>query len=491
MTVAHDLIDREDEARLLRRLSDSGKSAIALVYGRRRVGKTFLLKSLWPSERRLYFTATDAGASVNRRVLVDEAARWSGTDLRPEDLPTWRAVFGALFRLRPHTPTVLVLDEFQYLADRPRGLRELTSELNAVWEGPHERRAPLFVVLAGSAASTLEGLSRGGSPLYGRLETAISLTPFDYFDAGEMVPRYSPADRVRTYAAFGGMPAYLAHVDNTLPVDQNIIDQLLTQTGTVGLMVRSAIEQQEGLRNVARYRAILASVGTGRASLGEIAAELGASREALREPLRNLVELSFVEERSDFGTSRRKTYQLSDPAERFFYGITLPLESALASGGPNRAWTERIAQQRWPTYVGQHVFEEVAAQAYRRWGAGRGLPTVPDWTRWTGKDRTRRQVDIDLVGRTLDGAVITGSVKFRNRPADARTYLEHIEALRRLADSGHGWASEALQINAPFYFVSAGGFSDSFYEAAQPGHELICWSLDDLYPASGQGPESG
>ncbi|MCY3950055.1 MAG: hypothetical protein OXF61_12735, partial [Acidimicrobiaceae bacterium] len=72
-----------------------------------------------------------------------------------------------------------------------------------------------------------------------------------------------------------------------------------------------------------------------------------------------------------------------------------------------------------------------------------------------------------------------------NRPADARTYLEHIEALRRLADSGYGWASEALDKSAAFYFVSAGGFSDSFYEAAEPSHELICWTLDDLYPAGG------
>ena len=134
--MAHGLIDREDEAQLLRQLGDSGRWAIALVYGRRRVGKTFLLNSLWPADRMLYFTASDAGSAVNRRVLLDEAARWSGVDLRPEDLPTWRGVFGALFRMRPQTPTVLVLDEFQYLAEGPRGLREITSELNAVDRGP-------------------------------------------------------------------------------------------------------------------------------------------------------------------------------------------------------------------------------------------------------------------------------------------------------------------------------------------------------------------
>lgn len=85
-------------------------------------------------------------------------------------------------------------------------------------------------------------MSRGGSPLYGRLETVISLAPFDCFDAGEMVPRYSFADRVRTYAAFGGMPACLAHVDDALDIDRNIVSQLLSPTGTVGHMVRSAID---------------------------------------------------------------------------------------------------------------------------------------------------------------------------------------------------------------------------------------------------------
>ena len=476
-----DLIDREGESELLRGLADSGRSALALVYGRRRVGKTFLLNSLWPPERVLYFTASDTGPAVNRRVLIEEAARWSGVELRPEDLPTWRAVFGALFRLRPQAPTVLVLDEFQYLAHGSRGLREVTSELNAVWEGPPQRTAPLLVVLAGSAASTLGGLASGGSPLYGRLEAVVALAPFDYFDAGEMVPRYSPADRVRAYAAFGGMPAYLAHIDDRHSVDRNIVSLLLSDTGAVGHMVRSAIEQQEGLRNVARYRAILASVGIGRATAGEVAAALGASREALRQPLQNLVDLSFLTEGANFGSSRRKHYRLWDPAERFYYGITLPLESALVSAGPRRVWDELVAPQRWPAYVGMHVFEDVAAQAYRRWAVERGVPPVPTWQRWTGRDRTRRQIDIDLVGRATTGELITGSVKFRNRPATAATYAEHFESLRRLADSGHEWAKEALEPRSPVYFASAGGFSDSFHEVTDPARRHICWTLDDLY----------
>ena len=262
-----------------------------------------------------------------------------------------------------------------------------------------------------------------GCPLYGRLETVISLAAFDYFDAGEMMPRYSPADRVRTYAAFGGMLAYLAHVDDTLAMDQN-----MHRAGCSCRPVNGGPDGAIGNR--------AAGGPAERGSLPGNPARAWASARLPweRSPRRLVLHekrcasrcgtlSSFPSLRNDldFGTTRRQTFQLSDPAERFFYGITLPLESA-AHIWRSRAnqLSERIAQHRWPTYVGQHVFEEVAAQAYQRWGPERGLPVVPEWRRWTGKDRTRRQVDIDLVGRTLDDSVITGSVKFRNRPAVAR-----------------------------------------------------------------------
>lgn len=484
--MAETLIDRDSEAQHLQGLAKSGRSALALVRGRRRVGKTYLLNNLWPADRAMYYTASDTGAEVNRRVLIEEAARWSGIELRAEDHPTWRALFDALLRLRPDAPIVIVIDEFQYLAEGSNGLREVTSELNAVWERQQPlRSAPVLLVLSGSSLTMLNELERGGSPLYGRLDVSLTLNPFDYFDAGLMVPQYSALDRVRAYASFGGMPAYLARIDDSNELEQNIISQLLADAGPVRHLVRSAIEQQEGLRSVARYRAILASVGIGRPTAGEIAASIGSTRETIRQQLQYLIELSMLTASPNFGSDRGIRFRLADPAERFYYGITLPLESAIAATGAEQVWRELVAPQKWPTYVGQHVFEDVAAQAYRRWGLERGLPAVPEWRRWNGKDRTRRQVDIDLVGRTLDGAVITGSVKFRNRPADARTYLEHIEALRRLADSGYAWASEALDQSAAFYFVSAGGFSESFYEAVEPGQELICWTLDDLYPTPG------
>ena len=139
-------IDREAEAAKLRSLLDRGKPALALVHGRRRVGKTYLLSHLWPSGQVLYYSSSSTTPAINRQALVEEAARWSGEELRIEDHPTWRTVFRTLFSLRPSQPVAIVLDEFQYLADGEIGLREITSEL--------KRRVGIRPVpLSGSAGS--------------------------------------------------------------------------------------------------------------------------------------------------------------------------------------------------------------------------------------------------------------------------------------------------------------------------------------------------
>lgn len=479
------LIDREAEAIKLRALLERGAPALALVHGRRRVGKTFLLSRLWPSEKVLYYSASSTTPAINRQALLQAASYWSGQELRIEDHPTWRTAFRTLFGLRSNEPIVIVLDEFQYLADGESGLSEVASELNAVWESGLSRSAGLLVVLSGSVVRTMQALAMGGSPLYGRLDAMLPLEPFDYYDAGLMVPQYSPRDRVRAYAAFGGLPANLAVVNDNLPLGENIVELLLSPHGVVRTRLLTEIDQEEGLRNTSRYRAVLASIGLGVRTIGEIAATMGQRADtSLKRVVGQLEEMSYLVREVNFGASPKRgvRYRLADPASRFHYGIGLPAESAVAVLGPEAAWRVRIEPEAFPSYVGRHAFEDVARQACQRWGPCQGLPAVAEWGRWTGLDRSRREVEIDLAGRSLDGAMVTGSVKFRTRPADAKTYLDHVGALERLADSGHGWTQEALAPKSPFWFISAGGFAPSFHEVADPTRPVICWTMDDLYP---------
>lgn len=483
-------VDREREVKKLQELIALDGQSLALVYGRRRVGKTYLLTHAWSDMdvERFYFTASATTPELNRQALLREASAWSGEELRFQDYPTWRMLFRALFELCRDRPLVVVLDEFQYLGADESGLREVASELNAVWERPFTRNAGLLVVLSGSAVHSLRALESGGSPLFGRLDWRAKLSPFDYFDAAQMVS-YDVRDQVLTYAAFGGIPKYLDAIDDTKPLSQNIIDLILSADGPVRMQVETALEQEEGLRDFGKYRAILTSIGLSRRTVGDIAAALGQSLDSgLKRMVKELVRLEFLEEEKNFDAPRNqaKRYRIQDPAQRFYYGLVLPNESAIASAGPEKVWTQRIEPQVWPTYVGKEVFEDVVHQAYLRKSGTQDLISLSSWGNWEGQDRHRELIEIDLVARLLDDSLMTGSVKFRNRLAGARVFHSHLDALKRLGESGQSWSRDAQQPGSTLLFVSAEGFKDSFHEICleYPDYKIITWELADLFDVS-------
>lgn len=176
------LIDRTQEVRRLRELARSDAQKLVLMTGPRRVGKTFLLNNVWGNGEYFLFTASRTSPDLNREQLVKDFARWTGRELRPVDYPTWRTVFNLLLSHDRAGPLIVILDEFQFLADGPRGLAEVASELNAVWERAHVER-PTLLVLTGSEVSAMEELAAGGGPLYGRVDWHAKIRPFDYWHA--------------------------------------------------------------------------------------------------------------------------------------------------------------------------------------------------------------------------------------------------------------------------------------------------------------------
>src|SRR5829696_8306356 len=90
------MIDREMEVTELGALLRRRGPVLALLHGRRRVGKTFLLNHVWPDAQTFYYVASDATTELNRRELLAELGRWLGEELKPEDFGTWRTIFRLL-----------------------------------------------------------------------------------------------------------------------------------------------------------------------------------------------------------------------------------------------------------------------------------------------------------------------------------------------------------------------------------------------------------
>lgn len=475
-------INRDAERAELRELLAQGRPQLALLYGRRRVGKTHLLKHVWPERTTFHFTAANTTPEQNRRQLIVDAAQWSGAALREEDYPTWRTVFRMLIELKAPEPLVIILDEFQYFGADTASLSHVASELNAVWE---QRRPPraLVLVLSGSSIGMLESLNTGAAPLYGRFAWHEQLRPFDYWYAAKMASFRSLRDRALAYGMYGGTPHYLSTLRTGQPLALNAQRAILSPRGEVRLLLETAMVQEEGLREPHTYAGLMRAIGAGYTELNGIGQRAGLPvNTALREKIERLVTLGYIETQRNFAARPKEPYRyrIADPAFMFYHEFVVPHETLLTRLTPRVFWAQHV-QPRLDIYMG-HIFERIAEQAYVRAMNGKRLPLAKAWARWEGKDREGGAIEIDLVAALDDGRTLTGGIKWNRKPLGAEVFTHHLRMLDRLAAAGMSWAHQAREPDAPILFVAAGGFSSGFQAAARlSGRSVILWALVDLY----------
>ncbi len=475
------LVDRTNEVAALRALANRRKPALALLYGRRRVGKTFLLDNAWPKEQRIfYFLAADTTPDQNRIELLDELSRWSARRLEPNDYRSWRNVFRLFVDLAEQSSLVVVLDEFQYLMGTAD---DIVSHLVAVWDREIKGR-PLTLILAGSQVATMERLERGDGPLYGRPDWIGKLRAFDYRDAARMMPRRSHRDAATFFGIFGGTPRYLATIEARDTIAARTITSMLSPTGDVHVQLGNLIEQEKGIRDTAEYRAVLTAVAAGRTLTDEIAdaAGLGERLHVTQRALQILEELGFVERERNFGASERTPWRtrISDNAVRFWHRFVLPNRSRLERGMISEVWKTSVAPAL-DTYMGK-IFEGMAHQAYTRYHEDWGLRADSAWSRWEGQDRNRRSIELDIVASLDDGRMLLGEVKWSSRPIGSEVHTQLLRNVEDLAHSGQKWAHDALRPDGMRYiYYSAAGFTDSFETLAHQDSCIRLVALRDLY----------
>ena len=477
-----ELVDRQTELAELRRLADERRPVLALLYGRRRVGKTFLLDHAWRGHRHFYFLAADTTADLNRQELLRElrAQVGDGVDTDPSNYPSWRTVFRLLADLATDEPLVVVLDEFQYLMAKED---DIVSHLVAVWDRELRGR-PLMLVLCGSEVATMERLEAGDGPLYGRWTWAARLRPFDYYDAAAMVPDRPPREAAQVYGIFGGTPRFLATIKPGESLADRVVESVLSPRGEVHLQLDRIIEQEKGIREPAEYRALLAAIAGGKTQLEEIvqATGLGDRANAVRR-VAVLEGLELIARERNFDAHEKAAWQhrIADPAVRFWYRFVQPNRSRLETGGARQVWTKRV-EPLLNDYMGK-VFEGICREAYERHHEAWGLPGALDWARWEGKDRNRRPIEVGIVARLDDGRILTGEVKWSSKPVDAAVHNDLMRDLEDLAASGQGWAKDALNVkkSAGYIYFSASGFSHDFHSRVATNARIRLFSLDDLY----------
>ncbi len=390
---------------------ERGEPQLAVVWGRRRTGKTFLLSHFVRGRRAVFFGATAEAERVELRRLREAVERDLGpeaADLAGGGFASWEAALRFFAALARQEPLAVVLDEVPYLAASTPGLPSI---VQVVWDhlAPGTR---LLLVLTGSAVGMIERMLGAGGALFGRPTLRIRLDPLDLVSARAFLPDLDPAAYVEAYAACGGYPLHLRAWDQGSSTAQNL-ERLAATPGGLLLEDAAGILAEE-LPTQGGYARVLAAIGRGRTRLSDIAAE---AQQRVEGPVEVLVRTGFVRRSLPVAAPRRARplYEIGDAYLGFWFSVLYPELQQIAAGlGPQVLERRR---QQWQRHLGW-VFEEGArAHAVRLVHRGH-LPQGLVVGRWWTSSGT--PCEVDVLGLQGGRTALLGEARWQGDPLGIR-----------------------------------------------------------------------
>jgi uncharacterized protein len=418
-----DFQNRTRDLEALNRCYAGTKPAFMVVYGRRRIGKTVLLRH-WIEKhlraKHLLWTAYRTTSDVLLASFSEAVARLT-PDVRGEiRFANWEAAFEQLFHLGASARLVAVIDEFPYLVECAPGTPSLLQKL---WDR-HKDSNQLFLILCGSHYHMMhEQFASRQRPLYGRATEHLVLDEIAPEDLTLFLPRYSQEQIVETYSVIGGIPGYLELWDDRRPVLRNIEQRILA--GTTFFAQEATLLIQDEIAEPRTYLAILEAIGARRRTPAELAGATGIAINHMGKYLRTLVDLRLVrrilsEDVKNRTQSRISRYEIRDPFLRFHFQFVYPHADLVEQRRITRL--SEIVRTNFESYVGNTAYEELARQKIMRLGDEEQLSFAPDYVgrAWT------RKVDLDVVAvGWKQRCVLFGECKWQN----ARVTEEILDSL--------------------------------------------------------------
>lgn len=390
------------------RQASSGDPQLVVLWGRRRVGKTFLLSQFARRKRALFFGATQQAEQVELLRLMDAVRRDLGdraVDLSGGQFASWEAALRLLAAEAADKPLVAILDEVPYLTTSTPGFPSI---VQVVWD----HLAPgtkLMLVLTGSAVGIIEEMLGAGGALRGRPTKTMRVEPFDLAASRLFLPNLDPVSLIEAYSACGGYPLHLNQWDEVASTEAN----LLRLAGSVGgiLLEDASVILREELPDAAGYSKILAAIGRGRTRFSEIASD---AAQRIEHPLEVLTRAGFLRKSLPLGApkgARASAYEIADPYLAFWFGVLYSDIPQIEADQGSQVL--KAKKPLWVRHLGW-VFEELARSHARRLVARGELPSnmiVGRW--WT---TTGEQVEVDVLGLVERKTKLLGEARWQRKP---------------------------------------------------------------------------
>ena len=458
---------REEELRTMNNRYKKGHFECVVIYGRRRVGKTALINEFCKGKPTVYFSALNASSQENLEALSKAIYTCQNSD--STSAPTYRSYENALEAITGmamEKRLVFVIDEYPYLAKAEKSISSrLQHIIDHSWQDSR-----IYLILCGSSMSFMEYQVLGyESPLYGRRTAQFKIQALTYREITEFHPELKAADQALLYGVTGGIPHYINKLDVESNLDEALLDNLFSTSSYLFEEPENLLKQE--LREPAIYNSVISAIAAGASHSNEISTKVGLESGVCAKYLKVLLDLGILKKETPITEKpgKKTIYAIDDNFFRFWYRF-VPRNMSVISAGRMRLIYEQAVKRFYPDYMGL-VFEKMCQEYLHRYA--KDLPILlSNVGQWWGTDsKTRREVQIDIVGAPVDGnEYLIGSCKYRNE----KIGIEELELLRRYA--------AVFRQNGIFhyYIFSKGGFTQALLEAEMQG-EVTLLTLEDLY----------
>ena len=407
-------IGREHELVSLNKLYTSDKFEFAVIYGRRRVGKTALINQFISDKKAIYFMGVESNAKQNLENFSKSIIEYETGVLADTAFVSFQAALEYVFHLAEKERLILVIDEYPYVA---HSSKSLASTLQLLID-KYKDCSKLMLILCGSSMSYMEDhVLAYKAPLYGRRTAQMKILPFDFADTCQYFKNFSSEEKAMIYGIAGGTPQYLLQMDDSLSIEDNIKNTFLNPTSSLFEEPENLLKQE--VREPALYNAIITAIATGASRMAEISTKVGENTSICATYLKNLIALGLIQKETPYSekASRKSIYTIADNMFRFWYRFVPENHSIIGRGAVDLAY-KRI-EPHLSDYMGK-VFEEICKQyLWKLLLKGESPVEFRELGRWWGTDpSTHGQTEIDIMGEQDKDTALFGECKWTNEKVD-------------------------------------------------------------------------
>lgn len=455
-------IGREEQLKKLSKLVNTEELSVALIYGRRRVGKSELVKQMIRQAeiKSIYYECKQVAEASNVTSLSDIVSEVLGLPkLGYSDI---ESLLNYIFKISEKEKLILVLDEYPYLRDSVKGLDSILQALI----DKYRDTSMLKLVILGSYVEVMKSLLEHSNPLYGRVDLSIDLKQMDYYESSLFYPDYSSEDKVRIYSVFGGIPYYNRLIDDSRSVKENIIE-LIASSGArleneVSLYLNAEISK------IVNANEVFEALARGFSKYSDILSQSHVSSgPTLVDVLEKLMKMEVVEKTSPINDSSNKkkiSYRISDNLSLFYYRYIFKYASQLKIMDSEVFYKKYIEKDFEENYV-PHQFENMAKQyLIKQNKSGKIEPVFEKIGKYYyDNPAEHKNGEFDVVTQDEFGYVFY-EVKFKKTPITKAVIDEEISQVRATGLECHKYA-----------FISRSGFN------CRKRKNLNLITLEDMY----------